>query len=89
MSADELFKAAGTVANATGNNPGGGKRADAITDALSKITGAYEVITGSGLKNGPAPDVKASDAGTKPNYLVYGAIGLGVAVVLWLLLKKK
>lgn len=89
MSADELFKAGGALiqTHPDGGGAGEGRSGDVVSDWLSRITGAYQAVQGAGSKQGPAPHNKATDG--KSNLIAYGALALGAALVLWLVLRKK
>lgn len=69
----------------TGTHSGGGEKADAVNTWLSRITGAYNLVSGQGRPIGPAPDVRsgnevnAAPQGT-PKWMVIGAVVVAVAV---------
>jgi hypothetical protein len=69
----------------TGAGDGGKK--DAINSWLSTITGAYQAVTGSGTKSGPAPAPLAAPA--KSNWIPYAVGALVIAGLLWFAFKKK
>lgn len=66
---------------------GDGAKGNSITDWLSRITGAYNAVTGQGTIGGPAPNRAANP---KPNNTAL-YIGLAVAgvVLVFLLMRRR
>jgi len=87
---EDLFSGGGGSQNQgtpVTSGPGDGAKGNTINDWLSRITGAYESITGAGTKSGPAPATQATPAKATP-WLLYGGIAVAVVALLWLLKKK-
>lgn len=82
-------KSNGSQGIPTTEGPGDGRKGDQITDYLSRITGAYNAITGQGNIGGPAPSAKAGEAVKQTNWLLIGGVALALGAIAWLLFKRK
>ena len=87
---EDLFGRGGSHNQGTpaSDNPGDGAKGQAITDWLGRITGAYNAVIGAGTPKGPAPAASKLTE-TKSNTALYVGIGLAVAVVLFVVLRKR
>jgi hypothetical protein len=87
---EDLFGRGGSHNQGTPDsaNPGDGARGQAITDWLGRITGAYNAVMGSGTPGGPAP-AAAKLTEPKSNTALYVGIAVVVALVAFLLLRKR
>jgi hypothetical protein len=84
----DLFSG-GSQSNGTPTTAGAGDggKASVINDILSRATGVYAAVTGSGTKSGPAPN--PGQPGTvKTNWALYAGIAAAAGLVLWLVTRK-
>jgi hypothetical protein len=66
----------------------GGKKA-AVDQWLGFLTGAYEAVTGSGTKGGPAPAPAAVQTKPKSNLALWVGIAAVLVVGIFLLARKR
>ena len=88
---EDLFGGGGgsqAQGTATTTGAGDGGKNNAITNWLSTLTGAYNAVTGSGTRGGPAPVSTAITPAPATNWTLYGAIAVGVLVLVFLVAKR-
>ncbi len=91
MFLEDLFGRGGSSNQGTPSsaNPGDGATGAAITDWLGRITGAYNAVLGTGTPGGPAPAPAKLTDPPKSNVALYVGAAVVVALVAFLLFRKR